>query len=62
VEYDNVTLGVVGQWHHLLEREERKTLRLLANPDTNPGYPSITHGGDVLFWGVELSVALEAER
>ena len=61
VRYDDLTLRVVGQWHRLAERTHRKDSSRIANSETYPGFPSITHRGDVLFWGLELGLALEED-
>lgn len=62
VRYDDISVRFAGQWQHLFERTDRKNPSLLANPDTNAGYPEITHSGEVFFWGVELGLELEADK
>jgi long-chain fatty acid transport protein len=58
--YDRVGLDLVGQWHALTERTSRKRPQGEDGQDlsSNPGYPTIRHGGDALFWGVELRLEL----
>ncbi len=62
VRYDDISIRVAGQWQHLFERTEVKNASLLADTDTNVGFPEITHGGEVFFWGIELGLELEADR
>lgn len=60
VGWQTLSLAVVGQWHHLLPRTSVKDPALLNDAilEDNPGAPSITHSGDILFWGVELGLEL----
>jgi long-subunit fatty acid transport protein len=62
VRYDDISVRVAGQWQHLMERTETKRASLLADPESNVGYPEITHSGEVFFWGIELGLELEADR
>lgn len=62
VRYDDISVRVAGQWQHLFERTDRKNGALLADSASNPGYPSITHSGEVFYWGIELGLELEADR
>lgn len=44
------------QWHVMPERSNLKDVSSVS--EDNPGFPEITHGGSVLFWGLEIGVEL----
>ncbi len=56
-----LTVDVAAQWHKLSGRTDIKDPAALAPfgpPEENPGWPSISHGGSLFAFGVELGVTL----
>ncbi len=58
VAWKDLRLDLALQWHALSERTSVKDDALVTDPEANPGYPSVTHDGSVLFFAVELGVRL----
>ena len=55
LRWGRVRLDLAGQLHDLAERTSTKAL---GTPEDNPGFPSITGTGHILFGAVELGVEL----
>lgn len=60
IGWDTLRLDLVGQWHHMAARTHTKDLERLDPRilEDNPGAPSISHQGEILFWGLELGLEL----
>ncbi|MEZ4266273.1 MAG: outer membrane protein transport protein [Myxococcota bacterium] len=58
VRWRGLRLDVAAQWHVLRERTDTKDPALVDDPQSNPGFPSIRHGGDVVLWALELGAEL----
>ncbi len=58
VAFDVLRLDVAFQWHHLMARSAGKMPHLLVGPNVGPGYPTISHDGEMTFWSIELGMVL----
>ena len=62
VRWKMLTLDVAFQWQAMVDRRHDKDPVLIAEEqvapaEENAGYPSIEHGGDLIFWQLELGAA-----
>jgi long-subunit fatty acid transport protein len=58
VRWRSLRLDVAAQWHVLRDRTDTKDPALVDDSATNPGFPSISHGGRVVLWALELGAEL----
>jgi long-subunit fatty acid transport protein len=61
VQWGALRLDVGMQWHHLAERAHHKDADAIEpfQPSTeNPGFPRLSHGGDIFVFDVEVGVEL----
>lgn len=57
VKHGDLTLDMAGQWHALVERTHVKEDSEEGPRTLNPGFPSITHGGNMAVFTTELGIA-----
>ncbi len=58
VRWRSLRLDVAAQWHLLRGRTDTKDPALVDDAESNPGFPSIRHGGRVVLWALELGAEL----
>jgi hypothetical protein len=56
VEWESIHLGLALQWQHLLDRRHDKSG--YDGWQDMPGESELKHGGDIVFWAIELGAEL----